>query len=315
LISADKLQSLDNVSKETKISSEGGLADVHRLEMPGVGFVAFKHFRSDSPSLRAEANVLWSLRHSNIVLLFKVCVDPGMCGLVLEYMEGGSLGKRIHESKEPPLNRNQILVLLRDVLKGVAYVHEKGQLHLDIKSDNILLNADCTVAKLADFGCAKEARETLRSTRLDMTPRWCAPEVFHKLPQLSAAADVWSVSMVLYEMFLARLPYYEITDVVAIVQLIGAGVTPTLTMDVDPLFASVCKICWAFDSNKCPSAAQLLVTVERAMTRLCGKCDSSLSLERVTYALERVWPFKSANWKLLNAKLLARRQIKNSLLA
>jgi serine/threonine protein kinase len=116
------------------------------------------------------------------------------------------------------------LMLLRDVLKGVAYVHDKGQLHLDIKGDNIFLNGDCTVAKLADFGCAKEAQETLRATRLDMTPRWCAPEVFQKLPQLSAAADVWSVSMVLYEMCVARLPYYEV-DMVKLVQSIVSGDT------------------------------------------------------------------------------------------
>jgi serine/threonine protein kinase len=186
LISAQELQSLDSVGQETKISSEGGLADVHRLEMPGVGFVTFKRFRADAPSLPIEANALWSLRHPNIVSLLKVCTDPGMSGLVLEYMEGGSLGKRIHESKEPPLTRNQILILFRDVLMGISYVHEKGQLHLDIKSDNILLNADYTVTKLADFGCAKEARETLRATRLDMTPRWCNPEVFQALPQLTA---------------------------------------------------------------------------------------------------------------------------------
>jgi ankyrin repeat protein/serine/threonine protein kinase len=277
IFSASELQSLDTVSDETKISSDGGLADVHRLEMPGVGFVAFKRFRTETPSLSIEANALWSLRHPNIVSLLKVCTDPGMCGLVLEYMEGGSLGKRIHESKEPRLKRNQILVLLRDVLKGVAYVHEKGQLHLDIKSDNILLNADCTVAKLADFGCAKEARETLRATRLDMTPRWCAPEVFQQLPHLTAAADVWSVSMVLYEMCVARLPYHDV-DMVKLVHAIGAGAKPTLPSDVDKFFASLFKVCWNFDVSKRPSAASLLNDVEGAMMRACGVCGASLSI-------------------------------------
>jgi hypothetical protein len=60
--------------------------------------------------------------------------------------------------------------------------------------------------------------------------------------------------MVLYKMCVARLLYYEINDVVAIVQSIGAGLTPTLTKDMDTLFALMCKICWVCDAKKCPSA-------------------------------------------------------------
>ena len=111
------LQVLVRVKDAARIG-QGLVASVVRLELPVTGTVAFKaqsppsdttsashvslqHFHANAKpqQLIDEANALWKLRHPHIVRLFKVCVDDGFQGLVLEYMGGGSLGALLHSKK------------------------------------------------------------------------------------------------------------------------------------------------------------------------------------------------------------------------
>ena len=113
-----------------------------------------------------------------------------------------------HKRFEP----SHALRLFADVLAGVVSVHASNQLRLDLKSDNVLLSKNHDVAKLADFGTARQQRETLRATKLDVTPRWCAPEAFGAVPNLTYAADVWSCGMILLELASGKLPYNNLKE-------------------------------------------------------------------------------------------------------
>ncbi len=153
----------------------GSFADVYRVEMPVTGPCAFKQLRQavDPVVLMKEATSMWQLRHcEHIVRLLKVCTDAGHQGLLLELVEGGSLGDFIHGQKQK-LSWDQILHVLHDVASGLECVHDHKHVHLDVKSDNIFLTRGMR-AKVGNFGTTKRAQTTLRDTALAFSGILCA---------------------------------------------------------------------------------------------------------------------------------------------
>jgi serine/threonine protein kinase len=78
---------------------------------------------------------------------------------VLEDVKGATLGQILHVKKEK-LTRPRIVQLMRDVAAGIQCVHANGFQHLDLKSDNVLVDEQRGVAKLSDFGSCREERKT-----------------------------------------------------------------------------------------------------------------------------------------------------------
>ncbi len=78
---------------------------------------------------------------------------------MLEYVKGATLGHILHVKKEK-LPRPRIVQLMRDVAAGIQCVHANGFQHLDLKSDNVLVDEQRGVAKLSDFGSCREEHKT-----------------------------------------------------------------------------------------------------------------------------------------------------------
>ncbi len=150
--------------------------------------------------MRREAAANWKLRHPGVVGLKAVCVTPNFEGLVLEYVEGGSLAQRIY-NPEYALPKPKALRIFREVMIAVAFIHSQNCLHLDIKSDNVLMDGD--KPKLTDLGTALEQRATLAflTPAGECTLRWAAPErITGAASSLSPESDVYSAAMLLLEM-------------------------------------------------------------------------------------------------------------------
>jgi len=164
-------------------------------------------------------------RHPNVVAVVGACVSPVVC-LVLEFMPRGSL--RVYLQSEatawewsPAKSRMAV-----DAAAGLAYLHNHGIVHGDLKSDNLLVGEGGTV-KLGDFGSAVAvAQEPVRardncSSSADTTvvqnpaqvmasAMWTAPETARG-GGASAKSDVWSFGVVLCEM-VSHLPPYTLRD-------------------------------------------------------------------------------------------------------
>ncbi len=256
---------------------KGSFASVYEVELPLVGPCAFKKLDGSigRETLMREAAALWELRHSeHIVRLLMVCDEPGKLGLVLELVDGGSLGALLHERREK-LNETEMLQILHDVAAGLECVHAHKQVHLDVKGDNVLLTSKRR-AKLSDFGSSKVMRNTYRDTMVQATRQWSAPETIADMPQIGPACDIWSYGMLMYEMLTGKIPHAEVPEMNLLAH-VWKGATPDVA-GIDAKFVGLLHQCWQKDPALRPTATQLLIAIGGLMKRDCCSCLSSVAL-------------------------------------
>jgi serine/threonine-protein kinase len=197
----------------------GGMGDVWLAKEPLTGRdVALKfvkpHLLSD-PSFHArflnEARTLARLEHDRIVPLLRPIDADGHLALVLRYIEGESLAKRIDRHGALPLD--VVIGYARDILPALGYAHEQGTIHRDIKPPNILIDRQ-NRAFLTDFGIAV-TDVVERNTMLGFSvgsPHYMSPEQIRTPQDITAGptgrlSDIYSVGVVLYEMLTGTVPF------------------------------------------------------------------------------------------------------------
>jgi len=219
---------------------------VYRAEHTGIGRpVAIKVLHADlnrnreaAQRFQREAIASGRLDHPNIVNVsdFGV-VDDGPCYLVMEVLEGESLGARLEREKRIPWR--EAIEIMRGVLLGLHHAHERGVVHRDIKPDNVFLTrkGNELVVKILDFGIAKLFAGTAddpASTRAGLTvgtPAYLSPEQAVG-GEIKPASDLYSATILLFEMITGHAPF-EDKDPLA---MLGAHVSrePPRVADVAP---------------------------------------------------------------------------------
>jgi serine/threonine protein kinase/tetratricopeptide (TPR) repeat protein len=186
--------------------SDGLIARPVALKLPLLarGHGAFRE------RIAREREILAGLNHPNIARLYDAGVSPdGQPYLALEYVEGRLIDRHCEEEG---LDLEARLRLFLQVARAVAHAHEHSVVHRDIKPSNVLVTADGQ-ARLLDFGIAKlleggfgpETQLTKMVGRA-FTPDYASPEQIRGDP-VTAASDVYSLGVLLYEMLTGSKPY------------------------------------------------------------------------------------------------------------
>jgi serine/threonine protein kinase len=151
-----------------------------------------------------EAKTAASLDHPNICMIHEVGEADGRVFLAMGFIEGREVKDKI---KERPLKLDEALDIAIQAAEGLRAAHQKGVVHRDIKSSNLMLTSTGQV-KILDFGLAQltgGTRLTKTETTLG-TPAYMSPEQAQR-QETDRRTDIWSLGVVLYEMVTGQLPF------------------------------------------------------------------------------------------------------------
>ncbi len=159
--------------------------------------------------LREGAHAV-QLDHPNIVSTYEVGEADGRHYIAMEFVRGKTLAQILKE-QPGPMDPVQAVEILRQVASGLAYAHQRGFVHRDIKPGNLIIAAHTGRVMIMDFGIAKQiAKEETRVTMTGATigtPAYMSPEQVRGEEELGPEADVYSLGVVAYRMLTGELPY------------------------------------------------------------------------------------------------------------
>ena len=251
------------------------LADELRLNRKVVVKVLAPELMQGLSAERFEREILLaaSLQQANIVPVLNAGDSAGSPYFTMPYVEGQSLRARLARGRLPIAEATSIL---RDVARALAYAHERGVVHRDIKPDNVLLSRG--TAMVTDFGIAKAiaasatgprgATLTQLGTALG-TPAYMAPEQAAGDPNTDRRADFYALGCMAYELLAGRPPFEGKTPQ----RLLAAHMTETpkpvtdLRPDAPPELARLVAQCLEKEPDARPQTAdELLAALETIST-------------------------------------------------
>lgn len=231
----------------------------------------------DKYSLVQEISRVIDFNHPNLVRYYDAVIikDVNSFGEeveyqigIMEYMRNGDLRAFIKTKPTEP----QIRQIITGTLKGLGYLHENGLIHRDIKPPNILLNIDRDIitAKICDFGISKMVgSEATALSNVIGTFEYMSPEQLgsNADQKINTNSDLWSVGVLIYEMFMDELPFGSrrsgTTDAKIIGNILAAPV-PEKIVEIPQPYRQMIEGCLNRESDKrVSSSAELLHLLEK----------------------------------------------------
>jgi serine/threonine-protein kinase len=250
----------------------GGMADVfcaedQQLQRKVALKLLHRRFAEDPDFVerfRREAQAAAGLQHPNVVSVYDRGSYDGTYYIAMEYLPGRTLKRLIRD--EAPLDPIRAIDITLEILKAARFAHRRGIIHRDLKPHNVIID-ESDHAKVTDFGIARAGASDMTETGSIMgTAQYLSPEQAQG-HAVSAASDLYSIAVVLYELLTARVPFdAEAAVTIALKHVSEAPAPPTtINPNVPPELELV--VLWAL--NKDPAhrpadADQLIAALESA---------------------------------------------------
>ncbi|XP_065032153.1 uncharacterized protein LOC135658117, partial [Musa acuminata AAA Group] len=237
---------------------QGVSASVYRAlcipldEVVAIKVVDFERNNSDLNNICREAQTMILIDHPNVLKAHCSFVNDHNLWVVMPYMEEGSCLHIMKSAYPNGFKESVIATVLREVLKGLEYLHHQGHIHRDVKAGNILVDARGGI-KLGDFGvsaCLFDSGNRQRSRNTFVgTPCWMAPEVMEQLHGYDFKADIWSFGITALELAHGHAPFSKYPPIKALLMNLQ-NAPPGLDYESDKKFSK--------DPSKRPTAHKLL---------------------------------------------------------
>jgi serine/threonine-protein kinase len=237
------------------------LADDLRLEQP-VAIKLLYPWTGKSPDQRGrlldEVRFARRVSHTNVCRVYDVGESDEHLFLVMEHIDGINLRETLAHGSLPEEQTVEVGV---QICRGLGAIHEQGLLHRDLKPANVMIDAEGKV-QLTDFGLAISAKAAGEGSMIAGTPAYMAPEQL--LGDASVSSDIYSLGMVLHEIFTGRRAYPK-QSLIKLARRYwadepesGPSSVPELELeleDLDPGVAQLIRWCLATNPKDRPASA------------------------------------------------------------
>jgi predicted Ser/Thr protein kinase len=261
---------------------EGGSGAVYRgrdlrLERPVAIKVLADALRDDEfawARLLREARLASQLNHPHIAAIYDLGEEDGRAYIAMEYVEGLPLADLIPEGGMP---LEQVERYAAQIAGALAFAHQQGVIHGDLKGSNILVTQEGNI-KLLDFGLGRRiprgGMEEVTSSCLPLaeagatagTLPYLAPEVLRGSPT-SLSSDVWALGVLLYQMATGKLPFRGATPFELSVEIM-VGAPPKLAQLPEPLQSTLRRCLEKDPAARIPQVSELAGSLEGSARRV-----------------------------------------------
>ena len=237
-----------------------------------------------------EILVAATLQNPHIVGVLTSGEVDGLPYFTMPFIEGESL--RAHMMQSGPMPVREVVTILRDVARALAYAHERGIVHRDIKPDNVLLASGS--AMVTDFGVAKAVLSAQRAARAPAssfltqvgttvgTPAYMAPEQIAADPDVDGRADIYSLGVMAYEMLAGGPPFAALTPQALLAAHFSQTPRPLgdIRAGLPPRLVALIMQCLEKDRDHRPQTAREIVNALEDPSVVSDGAVATLSMPR-----------------------------------
>ncbi|GAX73216.1 hypothetical protein CEUSTIGMA_g669.t1 [Chlamydomonas eustigma] len=287
---------------------EVSYADVESHGLVAIKWLKKDRFAKYSESFMREAEVLAKLNHPNIIRMYGVVIEPQdpvgytsphgfdgkdgyqglsrsgsggsrgtdqpfiIAGIMTDFVRGGSLSGQLRAARRRPTLKERCQIAVQ-AGRGMAYLHAQNPavIHFDLKPDNLLVDGDGENlhVKVADFGLSKHKFQSFVSCRdLRGTLPYMAPELVSNPHRVSERCDVWSMGVVMWEMYTLEVPYSDMTAQQILAALMDGSIHLHIPNSCEPEWRGLIETCLDPNPEARPSFKQLTTHLDALLRQL-----------------------------------------------